>query len=415
MTPIAATIDAAVHPLEELEHERDAPLLAIDWATTPLATDADIAAVWKTIAPTGDDWRAKLDEIPVAQGRVLGAWFLKQGNVICAKPPSKADCAPLVLDVEPPKPTADASDPCLRRMLAMWSIGQLEDADVPAVMDALRAIAVIPPPESELVASALEVIPETDHDARLDLIDRAYRAGQRDVANGQLGELDEAHVITAATKFHIDGAMEILSAQGHRAVFLGAITDEKMQAKARTEAIDELLGVDATLPADTKTALVTAAKSKDCVVAAHAARALVQRGDKRFVPARPRTSSPAVMMRALCVLAAYERLQGNDEPSLLQQFVPPKGLERVSIAYDALADVDTDGDGDPHTVREVTLVPREDVLVPEVDDMVRAFRKCEGTACVSHDRDYRFGFKAIGGQLYLAKLEISERPPCPSN
>lgn len=407
-------IDAAVHPLEELEHKPDVPLLSIDWANTPMVSDAEVAAVWKRIAPTGDDWRQKLDEIPVAQGRILGSWMLKQGNFTCAKPPSKADCAPLVLDVELPKPDADVNDPCLRRMLALWSLGQLEDDDVGGVMDALRAIVTIPPPESELVASAIEVVPDKDHDERLELIDRAYRAGQRDVANGQLGELDEAHVIAAATKFHIDGALEILSAQGHRAVFVAAIADEKMHAKARTEAIDELVAADDKLPTDTKTALVAAAKSKDCIVAAHAARTLAQRGDKRFVPARPRTSSPAAMMRALCVLAAYERLQANDEPSLLQQFVPPKGLERVNVAYDALGEVDTDGDGDPHTSREVTLVPRDEVVMPEVDDMSRAFKKCEGTACVSHDRDYRFAFKTIGGQLYLTKLEIAERPPCPS-
>jgi hypothetical protein len=414
-TSVTATPDAAVQPLEELERAPDKPLLAIDWATTPMTTDAELAAVWKLIAPTGSDWREKLDEIPVAQGRLLGSWMLGQGNFTCALPPSKAECAPLVLDVDPPKADATASDPCLRRMLAMWSIGQLEDDDVPGVMPALRAIVTIPPPESELVASALEAIPTKEQDLRLELIDRAYRAGQRDVANGQLGELDEAHVITAATKFHIDGAMEILSAQGHRAVFLAAIADEKMHAKARTESIDELVTADTTLAKDTKAALVAAAKSKDCVVAAHAARALAQRGDTRFVPTRPRTTSQAAMMRGLCVLAAYEPLQGNDEPSLLASYVPPKGLERIHVAYDALAEIDTDGDGDPHTAREVNLVPRDEVVMPEVDDMSRAFKRCEGTACVSHDRDYRFGFKTIGGQLYLASLEIAERPPCPSN
>ncbi|MGE0402206.1 MAG: hypothetical protein AB7T06_36225 [Kofleriaceae bacterium] len=402
-----------MEPMEE--YTPPAPLLAIDWANTPMLTDADVAAVWAKIAPTGDDWEMKLDEVPDAQARVLGMWMLKQGNFTCAKPVPPADCAPLVLDVERPKPGANVNDPCLRRMLAMWSINALEDDDVPMVMDSLRSIATIPPPESELVASAIEVIPERDQDARLELIDRAYRAGQRDVANGQLGELDEAHVITAATKFHIDGALEILSAQGHRAVFVAAIADEKMQPKGRTDAMDELLSTEITLGADTKAALVAAAKSKDCVVAAHAARALLQHGDKRFVPTRPRTSSQAAMMRALCVLAAYERLQANDEPSLLAQYVPPKGLERVTITYDALGEVDTDGDGDPHTAREVTLVPKSEIVVPEVEDMIRAFKKCERTACVSHDRDYRFGFKSIGGQLYLATLEIAERPPCPSN
>jgi len=399
----------------DLEPHPVTKLLAIDWAQVPLATEADAHAVWATIAPTGADWEAKLDEIPVAQARPLARALLRGGNFTCmpAQQPV-VDCAPLVLDVPSPADAATLADPCLRRLLALWSVAALEPEDLPAVVDALRGIAALPPPESQLVAAAIQAIPEADMDRRLELVAIAYRAGQRDLANGLLGSLDEAHLIEAVTRHHIDGALEVLSAEGHRATYLRAVTDEALPSRARTSAITDLVATDDLLAKDLGTALLAAVKSKDCEVAAAAARALASRGDKRFVPSRPRTTRPDAMMRGLCVLASYERLQGNDEPSLLASYLPAKGLERVLIAFDALAEIDTDGDGDPRTERTNELVPRSDVVVPEVDDLVRAFRRCTGTTCTSNDRDFTFGFKPGPGGLVLARLEIAERPPCPT-
>ena len=118
-------------------------------------------------------------------------------------------------------------------------------------------------------------------------------------------------------------------------------------------------------------------------------------------------------MRALCVLASYEAASRNDEPSLLGTYVPAKGLERVTVTYDALATVDTDGDGDPHTQRTVELAPRDATLVvPEVEDMIRAFTRCTGTTCTSEDREYHFVTRPGGSGVQLGRLEIIERPPC---
>jgi len=402
-------------PDPDLEPRPATKLLAIDWARVPLASEADALSLWTTIAPTGADWEAKLDEIPVAQARPLARALLRGGNFTCTPAQQPVvDCAPLVLDVPSPADTATLTDPCLRRLLALWSLSALEPEDVPAVLDALRGIAAIPPPESQLVASAIQAIPETDQDRRLELVAIAYRAGQRDLANGLLGALDEAHLIEAVTRHHIDGAVEVLSAEGHRATYLQVVTDEALPAKVRTSAISDLVAIDDQLARDVGTALVAAVKSRDCVVAAAAARALAGRGDKRFIPTRPRTTRPDAMMRALCVLASYERLAGNDEPSLLASYIPAKGLERVLIAFDALAEIDTDGDGDPRTERTIELVPRGEVVVPEVDDLVRAFRRCTGTTCTSADRDFTFSFKPGPGGLVLSRLEIAERPPCPT-
>lgn len=407
--------DAGARPPDpDLNRTPPKPLLSIAWDTIPLGTDAEANAVWASIAPTGDDWEAKLDEIPVAKATPLAIALLHGGNFTCVPPSPPKDCAPLVLDVDGPAPTATMKDPCLRRLLALWSIGALEDTDIPTVLDALRGIAAIPPPESQLVAAAIQAVPEADPVHRLEMLAIAFKAGQRDLANGHVGSLDEASLILAVTKHHIDGALDVLAAESHKAVFLAAITDEALAPKARADALSELVATDDKLPADVRSTLVAAAKSKDCFVAAAAARALEVRGDKRFVPRRPRTSSPDAMMRALCVLASYERLQGNDESSLLPGFVPAKGLEHVQIAFDALSEVDTDGDGDPRTERTVNLIPKPDVVVPEIDDLVRAFRHCKGTTCTSDDRDFRFGLKLVGGELLLASIEIAERPPCPS-
>jgi hypothetical protein len=279
-------------------------------------------------------------------------------------------------------------------------------------MDALRGIAAIPPPESQLVAAALRTIPDWDRAALLELIVIAARAGQRDVVASEVGRLDEAQLIEAAAKHHIESALEVLSAEGHRAAYLAALADEALPAGARIKAMTELLGDDPP-DADLRAALVKAAGSKDCEVAAQAARVIEQRtGDRRYVPTRPRARTPEAMMRGLCVLASYEALQRADEPSLLATYVPPKGLERMVVEYDALSDSDPDGDGDPHTRRTIDLVPRGELAVPEVEDLARAMKQCTGTTCTSADREFRFTFKPLNGELWLSRLEMIERPPC---
>ena len=75
------------------------------------------------------------------------------------------------------------------------------------------------------------------------------------------------------------------------------------------------------------------------------------------------------MMRAMCVLASYEALQRADEPSFLLGYVPEEGPRASSrVTYDAYSDSDDDGDGDIHTTRTATLVPRDEVVLPEIED-----------------------------------------------
>lgn len=392
-------------------------LLDIDWEKVDLTSDAAALAVWRRIAPTGADWDDKLQEVPAPAARPLALAVLHGGQFLCTRPPT-GDCARPAYDVEPPGETAGFDDPCLRRLLALWSLDQLEAGDLPAIRDAVLAIAQLPPPESQLVEAAIHAVPETDQDTRLALLVHAWRAGQRELVGGALGGFDVAHLV-AAVRDHIDPALEILSAEGARAVYLAAVNDDALAPRARTAAITDLVALatqagaaSPRLPADLAAALVTATRARDCSVAAAAARALAQHGDPRFVPRRPRNASTAQLMRAVCVLASYEALLGNDEPSLVPGYLPARGLERVTITYDPLSDDDSDRDGDPHTSHTAELVPRAEAVLPEIEDLVRAMQHCTGAICVSEDHEFRFVWQRSGGDALLVRIELADRPPC---
>lgn len=387
-------------------------LLAIDWRHRIVTTDAEALALWRDIAPTGADWAARLDEVPVEYDRTLAIALLRAGNFACAPPPATGDCAPRVFEVPDPADTAGLDDPCLRRQLALWSLQQLEDEDIPSVMDALRTFAAMPPPEAALPAAALAAVATDDPARRLELIGLAARAGQHEIAGAGTGGLDEPELIAAVIRYHVGGALEVLDAEAHRAAFVAAVTDDAIPAPARAQAITELAAVAGPLAPEVRAALVRATAAADCTVAAAAASALARHGDRRYLP-RPGRTGPA-MMRALCVLASYEDDRGPDEPALLPGFVPARGLEQIEVAYDALSDTDDDGDGDPHTTHTRALVPRDGLVLPEGEDLVRAMRRCTGTTCTSRDHEFRFGLRPARGARELYRIEVVERPPCPS-
>jgi hypothetical protein len=417
-TPREAVAPAHTSPPTPAPHHLDDPdvnrhhekLLNVDWSGT---------VTWEQIAPTGADVDAKLDEIPdVPAADDLAVAMINGGNFACTSPPVSCG-APL--ELPPPAPTATLADPCLRRILALWSLGRVDDQMLPRIRDGLRAIAALPPPESQLVAQAIRTIPDSDQDGRLELLAIAWKAGQRDVVNAGVADLDDAHILAALTKHHIDGALDQLTPDRARAAFLGAITDEQLAAATREDAMLELASADVVatgkdkLAPDLEKTLIAATKSPDCAVAAAAAHMFEARGDHRFGPKRPRARTVAPMMRAMCVLASYEQLQRPDEPSYLLGYVPAAGLELVRVTYDPYSDVDTDGDGDPHTTHTTELIKRDEVVLPELEDMIRALHHCKDSVCTSGEHEFRFGWKpGAGGELVLARLEVVDRPPCRS-
>ena len=409
--PAAALVARAPDP--DLHRPPPRRLVDLDWDHVALTTDAEALEVWRRIAPTGTDWDDKLGEVPATAARPLALALLRGGNFTCARPQPATECARPAWDVPSPADGAGFDDACLRRLLALWALAQLEYEDAPKIMAELRTLAAIPPPESQLVAAAIHAVEETEQDARLELLAIASHAGQRELVDAAVGSLDEPHLIEAARRHHLAGALEVLSAEGHRTVYLAAVTDDALDASARVSAIGDLAALADRPPPDLQAALVAATKAKDCTVAAAAARALDQHGDHRFVPRRPHTSSTAVVMRSMCVLASYEAIQHSDETSVLSSYLPARGLERVTITYDPLSEDDSDGNGDPHTTQTAELVPRSEAVLPELADLVKAMQHCTGAICVSEEHEFRFVWRPAGGELLLTRLELADRPPCP--
>jgi hypothetical protein len=377
----------------------DPKLLDIDWSHTAVATDDDARALWTRIAPTGADWEAKLAEVPHDVARPLASELLREGNFACHGPPAPCPNAPYA-ELPGPTPTATLDDPCLRRRLAIWALDALDAADLRerTLRDALRAIAATPAPETELVDTVFEVARDAgDSDFRLELLGIARKAGQRKLVDQALADFDEVHLVAAVRVHHIDGALEVLSAQADHDVYVAAIQDPQLTGAARAKAIRDLTGGVDPLPADTRAALARVAAGADCVAAAAALDALGQR------PARPAGNAVPALMHGLCVAAAFDQSErrAEAEPSALVAFVAPKGL-RVAVF--------TPSDPDAKPTDE--LVPRADAAFPERDHVLEALVGCTATICQTPDAEYHFVWKPAGGRLMLDAIELAERPGC---
>ena len=73
----------------------------------------------------------------------------------------------------------------------------------------------------------------------------------------------------------------------------------------------------------------------------------------------------------------------------------------MRVTYDPYSDDDTDGDGDPHTVHTIDLVARDQVVLPEIEDLIRALGHCTDTVCSSEEREFRLRLasRELGGGL----------------
>ena len=242
--------DAAVHHLTDDPDFNRPPhpkLLAIDWPTTQLATDADALALWQQIAPTGDDWEAKLAEIPeLPAAHALAVALLREGNFTCVPPATRSppNCAPLPVDVPDARGDRDA-----RRSVSAPAdsrSGRSTDRHDRRAEAARCAPRDRRDPAARVAARRRRrcaSVPEADRDGELELLGIAYRAGQHELVNGDARRsLDEAHLIEAVQKHHIPGALEVLSAEGFRAVYLAAVTDEQLAAPARVAGDDRSRG-----------------------------------------------------------------------------------------------------------------------------------------------------------------------------
>jgi hypothetical protein len=355
------------------------PLLSIDWSKVTITSDADALAVWEHIAPTGADWALRLGELPDNDDlqSLLALALLRSGNFACHPQPGCP--AELILEASD---EATLADPCLRRELALWALGRLDDDDAYAIERELISLVSLPPPEEELVREAFDLVPVGADDLLMRMIEAARAAGQGEIADESLSWLPPPLLLKVATHLHSDGAVRALDPAEHRPAFVAAITDAKLKPATSIAAMDELLREDTEhLRKDLRSAMLTALKDPRCEVAAAAARNLANAGEPRFVP-RPAPASVPAALRALCVMAYYVQEDVGADLGL-RRFISRRGLQ----VYDH-AEI-TAEPGEP---AGELIMPAELITLPFLEELAEALGSCTGTTCRGDGLRFELGF-----------------------
>ncbi len=357
VTPVAPVIDASAAPAPT-------PLLSIDWSEVTLPDDAAALALWRRIAPTGADWELRLGELPEDDAllKPLALALLREGGFVC---PVSGACAGA--GFSPVEAAATLADPCLRRELALWALGRLDEEDSAGLADALVSIVSLPPPEDELVSEAFELVPEGQDALLLRMNSAARAAGQGELADRSLRWLSASSLKVVARTMHADGVYQLLESGDDRELFLAAVVDPQLLPATRISVMEELAGEEP-MPKATRAALRKAAADPRCEVAGTALRLLEYAGEKpRPAPRR----SIATAVRALCV---GEARYSDSDPldSHLVPLVSPQGL--VVIDHAALTEDGGELSGE-------TMPPEQVYVLPFGEELTGALERCQGTTC----------------------------------
>lgn len=363
--PVASPVVAPVAPVSDASAApAPTPLLAIDWSEVHLPDDAAALALWRRIAPTGADWELRLGELPEDDAllKPLALALLREGGFAC---PAGSSCAGAGLS--PVEATATLSDPCLRRELALWALGRLDEEDSAGLADALVSIVSLPPPEEELVSEAFELVPAGQDALLLRMNQAARAAGHGELADHSLQWLSASALEVAARTMHADGAFSLLESGETRELFVAAIVDTQLRPATRISVMEELAGEEP-MPKATRAALRKAAADPSCEVAGAALRLLDGVGDKpRPAPRR----SVATAVRALCVGEA-RYAESHPLDSHLVPLVSPQGL--VVIDHAALTEDGGELSGE-------TMPPDQVFVLPFGEELTGALERCQGATC----------------------------------
>lgn len=450
--PLALSSTASPPPPED----RVAPDAAapVDWATARHGTDDEALALWAQLGLTGANFEQRVADIPEAPATLREAMakaLLRSGNFACPVE-TTSTCGPAEIDRErldyqlreiPDDATLD--DPCMRRVIALWAIDQLDDDDLSGELAAdMIALAGLPWPEVELPRAAMYRI--TDPAVRLNMVAAAKQAGNDVVADELVAGLDLDALRQLALDHHVDGAVTAIGAGPLTLdVFERAVVDPALRSQTRVDAIRELASWAFELePSDPDRARVIAALDAaragvDCVAAGAADVALVDVGAMRPLAApRPRD---AEVIRWLCMNAAAPLA---DPTAPWRTLAGPAGVVIRRITHDPYAldvlrqehpdvpdadgdglpdlpreELDPDGDGDPARwteVERVTAGDFGDAVASYLDELTRAVTSCDGTTCTVADAHVTwrlvFGKPRAGKPVLVELVRTESHPDC---
>jgi hypothetical protein len=314
--------------------------------------EAAALALWAQVKPTGADYEDRLSAIPDEEAirRAMAIALLKQGDFVCKETVDSGSCGEEIVELAPLDDKADLANPCLRRRLALWALGQLDDADVPKLADELIALVKIPAPENELAEAAFEAVPhgETD-DLRLQLIEAAIDADRKPLADEQVAFLEKPASVVAAAKLSLDAAVKRLDEKKDRAVLLAAAADEQLTVETREGVLAQFSDDQGK---DVSAALDTVSGATDCGLAMQAIELLEARGDKSHLPQKPTTARADDYMRMLC-LEAHDSNEAR-RIKRWQEVLAPKVVKReveVNDFYEEEEEGEGEADDEPEVDR----------------------------------------------------------------
>ena len=346
------------------------------WAA--LAAGA-LAVAWHAerahpIAPDVKPARIEPDRAPSpampSLRRGMAIALLEGGNLRCDDVAVEEQCGEYHGEIAPPRPDATLADPCLRRHLAVWALGELEPEDTRALAGTLVEIVAmgaprdVDDPEHAARLAAETMLPEAVFDAA---IDDDLRLALLEVADPDL-------------------AARRLSDLETREARIAALVDPGFDAAARLDLLWQLL--DDTGP-DLAPALREVAGDPDCALAFEASRAL---GD---LPARPESHDADEHLRALCLLG-----QGDDPDEAFRAWIPDRGVEVVSR-----------DDFDPDLVERHRLHRDEHGYEPL---LAESGWTCDGLTCTGggHRGEATVTFARAGASLVVRRIEVQRYSGC---
>jgi hypothetical protein len=389
--------------------------------TLALSAPGDAAgarALWKTIAPTGADYAAKLASIPDDPGvrRPLARVLVSDGNFECKEVEEFNECGEDHVEWKALDPAATVDDPCLRRKLALWALtpGILTESDVKLLLPSLGALFALPQPEDELPSAVMNLTKAMPDSIRLPLLEAALAASRKELVESSCCEdLSPQSVAKLYTRYHLDAASDALDLR-QRALVLATLEDEALKPETRAHNIDLL---DDAKGKDVMAALAAVAEhAGDCGLAMKAALSLAARGDPSRLPRRHAGDGEAELARALCMMA-----QDPDAARRLARFrelLPPRGRVKVSHEINSeWAERDDDGnkiDASPAP----SFITRASATANDLPDEYGAgpVPECGADGCSVPSSDGRWEIEfaaAKDGTLYIKEITRYEEHYCP--
>ncbi|WP_428267790.1 hypothetical protein [Haliangium sp.] len=312
-------------------------------------------AIWTKLAPTGENYHDVVATIPSEAAGAMAAALIEDGNFQCEDKVSYDECGNEYEEWNPLPGDAGLDNPCLRRRLLLWGLGELSPAQLDALAAELAKLVQLSEPEAEVPTAVIEAVAAASEATRIKVLNAA---GDELAATGLDGLSDDA-LVALYRDTHLDEAVKELSQDKRQEVLFELLADGELTPDTRMGLLTELPDEVA---AEGKKVLASIAQTAEsCELAMDAADRLAEMGDAQYLPARPDGQSPYAHARALCLLV-YDP-DPVRQLERWEQFLPAKG--KITVRHEVDDDFTPDEEEEPERVERIS---RDDIAQAGPDE-----------------------------------------------